>query len=330
MFNFVSTAYAQEIAMEGQNDTVLNVLLAILGFMRNLFIAGLLLIASFIFARILSHYIIGKLRATQGETLHEDVVILVRRMVSVFVIAVGMGIAFQYVLGLDVLQIIGFFGLGLGFAFKDILSNLLAGVIVLMQGRFHIGDLIKIGQFMGKVVEIQTRATILRAIDGTEIIIPNADFLSKTVTSFTTNPTRRIQLIVGVHYKTDIDVAVKIIESVLMKNKNILQKPRPRVIATEFGESAITLSIRFWAQSKDAVCWIYTRSKVINDIRKAFEQQGITIPFPIRTVHRGTEADGLGWQQPAVTGAALATAPEMVVAEETPPVRDLEIEEELE
>ena len=299
MFNAIQIAYAQAqggVEETAQGETLFNILMTVFDVLKNIFIAALLLIASFLFAKMLSHYIINKLRDTQGETLHEDVVILVRRMVTVGVVAVGMAVAFEYVLGFDILQIIGFFGLGVGFAFKDILANLLAGIIILMQGRFHIGDFIKIGVSKGKVVEIQMRSTILKGIDGTEIIIPNANFLSKTVISYTTNPSRRAQLVVGVHYKTDLDLATRMIEDVLKQNQNILPEPKAKVIATEFGDSAIKLNVRFWVTSKDGVSWVVVRSEVVHAIKKAFEEQGITIPFPIRTIHKETEQDGLRWQ----------------------------------
>ena len=302
MFKVIQIAYAQAQGVVGepaQDETLFNILVTILDVLKNIFIAGLLLVASFLFAKMLSHYIVNKLRDTQGETLHEDVVILVKRMTTVGVVAIGMAIAFEYVLGFDILQIVGFFGLGLGFAFKDLLANLLAGVIVLMQGRFHIGDFIKIGENKGKVVEIQTRSTILKGLDGTEIIIPNANFLSKTVTSYTTNPSRRVQLVVGVHYKTDMELVTKIIEDVLKQNQNILPEPKAKVIATDFGDSAIMLNVRFWVASKDGISWVVVRSEVVLAIKKAFEERGITIPFPIKTVYQGTEEDGLGWQDRA-------------------------------
>jgi small-conductance mechanosensitive channel len=216
------------------------------------------------------------------------------------------------------------FGLGVGFAFKDILSNLLAGVIVLMQGRFHIGDFIKIGENKGKVVEIQTRSTILKALDGTEIIIPNADFLSKTVTSYTTNPTRRVEVEVGVHYNTDLELATQIIEDVVRKNENVLPAPKSKVIAKSFADSAIILAVRFWVQTRDGTSWIIVKSQVdgtswiivksqvVHSIKKAFEEHGITIPFPIRTVHQGAPEDGLEWQNKP------HEAPEQPEAEKAP------------
>jgi small-conductance mechanosensitive channel len=313
MFNIIQTAYAQAqgvVVETAQDETIGAILFSVFDVLKNVFIAILLLIASFLFAKVLSHYIVSKLRDTQGETLHEDVVILVKRMTTVGVVAIGMAIAFEYVLGFDILQLIGFFGLGVGFAFKDLLANLLAGVIILMQGRFHIGDFIKIGENKGKVIEIQTRSTILKGLDGTEIIIPNANFLSKTVTSYTTNPTRRVQLAVGVHYKTDLELATKIIEDTMKQNQNILPEPEAKVIATEFGDSAIMLDVRFWVASKDGISWIVVRSEVVHLIKKAFEEHGITIPFPIRTVHQGTEQDGLGWEGVAQVAPEVTEVPE--------------------
>ncbi len=106
--------------------------------------------------------------------------------------------------GLNFTAVIGALSLGIGFALKDIIGNFISGVIMLAQNRINIGDFIKVKDILGTIVSIDTRATILQAIDGTEVVIPNQIMLGETLISYTTNPFRRIDLGVGVDYKTNL------------------------------------------------------------------------------------------------------------------------------
>ncbi len=296
---FYRLAHAAETLLEDgptEGVDIVKLFLSMLNLMKNVIIAVIILFAFYIIAKLFARYAIRSMRKTQGESLHEDVIVLVRRVITVGTMAIGFAIVAQYIFNFDFLQIIGFFGLGIGFAFKDLLSNLIAGVLILMQKRFSSGDFIQIGEgsLKGVIVEISMRSTILKSLEGTQIIVPNSDLLTKTVTSYTSNNERRIEVKVGVHYKTNLEMATTTILEVLRKEEEILENPEPVAIATEFGESAIVISVRFWVESRSS--WINTRSRVIREIKKAFDSKDITIPFPIRTIEM-TPADSLGGKE---------------------------------
>jgi len=153
---------------------------------------------------------------------------------------------------------------------------------MLSQDRVRIGDFIKVSEILGTIVSIDTRATILQGIDGTEIVIPNITMLSETVISYSTNPFRRIDLDVGVDYGTDLPMVTSLIKGILDKDSNIVPQPESVILVDEFGDSSINIKIRFWVESGNN--WMNTRSNLAYKIKQAFDDLGINIPFPIRTL----------------------------------------------
>ena len=245
-------------------------------------IAGIIVVVVF--------YLLGKMASggikrailKKRDDVQESALILVERITKITVITIGITIAFA-INGLNFTAVLGALSLGIGFALKDIIGNFISGVIMLSQNRINIGDFIKVGEkVMGTIVNIDTRATILQAIDGTEIVIPNQTMLGETLTSYTTNPFRRVEIPIGVDYKTDLASATSLIKAILDKEEKIVVKPAPNVIVKDFGESAIDLSVRFWVETGTG--WMRIKSNVIHKIKKAFDEAGINIPFPIRTL----------------------------------------------
>jgi small conductance mechanosensitive channel len=165
---------------------------------------------------------------------------------------------------------------------KDIIINFLAGVMILAQKYFTIGDFINIEGTIGKIVEIQTRATILQALDGTMVVVPNSELFSKQVISYTSNPFRRIELAVGVGYDTDLNQAVENCYSAIKSTSGILVEPKPVVIVKGFGDSSIDLAVRAWVESRGG--WLKIKSNLTMNIKSHFDKADINIPFPIRTV----------------------------------------------
>jgi small-conductance mechanosensitive channel len=153
---------------------------------------------------------------------------------------------------------------------------------MLSQDRIKIGDFIKVSDILGTIVSIDTRATILQAVDGTEVVIPNITMLNETVISYSTNPFRRIELIVGVDYNTDLPMVTSLIKGIINKDKDMVPKPESMILVDEFGDSSINIKIRFWVES--SADWQRIRSNFANKMKKAFDELGINIPFPIRTL----------------------------------------------
>src|SRR5690606_14530628 len=137
----------------------------------------------------------------KGEDVHEASLVLVERVTVITISIIGITIAFA-INGLNFTAVIGALSLGIGFALKDIIGNFISGVIMLSQNRVRIGDFIKVKDILGTIIGIDARATILQAIDGTEVVIPNQTMLGETLISYSTNPFRRVKLDIGVDYKT--------------------------------------------------------------------------------------------------------------------------------
>lgn len=210
---------------------------------------------------------------------------LVGKSAQVGVISTGLFIALQ-IMDIDLTLMIGAFSFGLGFALKDMISNYLAGIFILIQQPFKVGDLIKVKDTLGFVQAIEGRNITIKSVDGQKVIVSNNTIFHSQVTNLTHHPERRIILPMGVDFRSDLPTVTRVIEEVLAQHKAILKKPVPQVIYTEFGTSTINLEIRFWVSIMEN--WFQIRSEIITQIKKAFDENNIHIPFPIRTLHTET------------------------------------------
>ncbi len=243
-----------------------------------LFAAIVVVILSFIFAGFIKKIVLFRLR---NRDLGQEIMILVGRTTYAVIITLGVIIAFN-IMGLDLSSLIAFLGVGIGFALKDLLSNFIAGVMILTQKKFQIGDIVKIDDNLGKIIEIDARTTQIQAFDGTNLIIPNAKMITAVVQNFTANSFRRISFNVGVHYDTPLAMSIQTALESVKKNPLVVPEPAVQVLATEFGDSAINLQVRFWIES--TTNWFLVRSQIIQQLKIDFDEKGIQIPFPIRTI----------------------------------------------
>jgi len=196
-------------------------------------------------------------------------------------LTLGVTIALS-IAGIDLTAIIAAAGFGIGFAMQDLIMNFMAGVLILLNRQFTIGDYIQVNDTIGQVQEIQSRSTVLKALDGTKVIVPNADLFTNQVTSYTSNPFRRIEIGVGVEYRTDLGHASQVILEALRSHNLVVLEPAPAILIDEFADSSINFLIRFWVDSHSN--WMKTKSEVIHLVKKSFDAEGIGIPFPIRTL----------------------------------------------
>ncbi|MDF2378614.1 MAG: mechanosensitive ion channel family protein [Candidatus Gracilibacteria bacterium] len=257
--------------------------------LRNVLLSVGILFLFYIIGKLISRRIIKWLHEAKGESLYPDMTALINRFSVFGSLFVGFAIVVQFIFNFDFVQVVGFFGLGISFAFKDLLSNLIAGAVVIIQNRFRIGDFIQIGKdgLKGKVMEIQTRATILKAIDGTEIVIPNSQLMTKPVITFTAHKKRRIDIAMKVDFGTDIAQAREVALEVMKNKEHVLKKPAPLVLVSRIGDYAIELSMRFYIdpQNKEK-SWILTKSELTEEIKNAYDAAGIKIPVPKRDIGR--------------------------------------------
>jgi len=291
LFPLIQTAHAQVsgTAVAGETESQLQGLLDFFVVKIPSFIAAFIVFVLFFFiAKAIKGIVENKMGQKFEE--HKEMQILAGRTASTATLIIGATVALN-IAGIDLTVIIAAAGFGIGFALKDIIINFLAGVFTLAQKQYTIGDFIQIEDTVGKVMEIQARATILQALDGTRVIVPNAELFTKQVVSFTSNPFRRIEVAVGVEYDTDLNLAIKTCYEALKNTQGILIEPKPAVLTDEFGESSINLIVRGWVESRGN--WLTIQSALAVQLKVEFDKVGIGIPFPIRTIvyDKDTKAD---------------------------------------
>jgi small conductance mechanosensitive channel len=178
-------------------------------------------------------------------------------------------------------------GLVIGFALKDSLGNLAAGVMLLFYRPFSIGETVTIAGNDGQVLALGMALTVLKAADGRLITLPNGKVLGGAVINHTREPIRRADVMVGIHYDDDIDTAVRAIVAALQEDPRVLAEPAPDVRITGLGDSSVDLQVRPWVNTADF--W-KAKAELHGTVKRAIEAAGCTIPFPQRDVHMYPEA----------------------------------------
>jgi small conductance mechanosensitive channel len=162
----------------------------------------------------------------------------------------------------------------------------MAGILMIFRKPFQTGDLVESSDFFGRIEKINMRDTVGRTPQGLLVIIPNRLLIDNLLTNYNGNEHRRIDLACGVAYGDDLEQAEKIaIEAVERIGERISEQP-VELFYEEFGDSSINFKIRFWVQAEQKI-YLAARSKAIKTIKAAFDANGITIPFPIRTLDFG-------------------------------------------
>tara|TARA_Y100000296_G_C5157984_1_gene250203 strand:+ start:75 stop:785 length:711 start_codon:yes stop_codon:yes gene_type:complete len=178
----------------------------------------------------------------------------------------------------------GVLGLALGFAFQEIASNFVSGIFIAFREPYKLGDIVQLDQHFGKITNINLRTTSITTFQGLEIIIPNKHMFTKPFTNFTTTPKRRIDIEVGVSYEDDLEKVEKVTKEALLNINEIIKDEEPEVFFKEFADSSINLVARIWIHYPENQAFLRARHKAIINIKKHYDKNGISIPFPIRTI----------------------------------------------
>ena len=184
---------------------------------------------------------------------------------------------------------LGIVGFTVGFALKDIAENFVAGILLLLQQPFDIGDAVEVDGYGGTVESIEIRSTTVRTWDGLLVIIPNAAVYSHPITNYSKISKRRVSVTVGVAYETDLDQADAVILKVVEDLPGIKDDPAPFVTFNEFADSSINATVYFWIDTSEAG-YFGSLDSVVKGIKRAFDQEGINIPYPIRMVYQTQQA----------------------------------------
>ncbi|MEO0456960.1 MAG: mechanosensitive ion channel family protein [Cyanobacteria bacterium P01_A01_bin.114] len=184
----------------------------------------------------------------------------------------------------DLVALLGLGSVAVGFAFQDIFKNFLAGVLLLLQEPFSIGDQIIVADYEGTVEEIALRSTQIRTYQGEEVVIPNSVVFTSPVQVLTANGQRRTDLGIGVDYNTPLPKAVQTLLETVRTVDEVRTNPSPEVDVVEFADSSINLVVRYWTQAEQK-CVRRIRTQVMIAIKQACDQADINIPYPIRTLY---------------------------------------------
>lgn len=180
------------------------------------------------------------------------------------------------------IAVIGAAGLAIGLALQGSLANFAAGFLMIIFKPFKAGDYIDGGGASGIVEKIEVFTTTLKTLDNKVIIIPNAKMMGDNITNYSTKETRRVDLDFGVSYGDDIDKVRKCIQEVITGESRILRDPEPAILVKELSDSSVVFQVRSWVKGADY--WgVYF--DVIEAVKKRFDAQGVSIPFPQRDVH---------------------------------------------
>lgn len=247
----------------------------------NLVLALLILLGSLYLAKLVSRIIEEALKRREASV---EITTLITMTIRWTILILGIITALQRFFDITAfLAGLGIIGFSIGFALQDILKNFAAGVILLLQKPFKVGDSIEVSSYSGVVQTINIRTTEIRTFDGRLVIIPNADLLANTIVNLTRADKRRLDLRVGVDYHSNLQQVHEALLKAIEKVPGSLTDPSPTIVSETFGDSAIELRVYFWIDL-GVTNPFSARDAAVKSIKEEFERQGIKIPNPITTV----------------------------------------------
>lgn len=182
----------------------------------------------------------------------------------------------------------GIFGIALGFASQTSVSNIISGLFLIAERPFEVDDLIQVGDTLGRVLSIDTLSVKLRTFDNRFVRIPNETIVKSQVITITRFPIRRVDLDVGVAYKENVERVREVLLDVVTRNPRALMEPEPMVFFDGYGDSALMLRLAVWATRDN---FIVLKNSLLEEIKARFDEEGIEIPFPHRTVYTGLASE---------------------------------------
>jgi small conductance mechanosensitive channel len=254
----------------------------------NLFVALVLLIATFWLAKVIQN----ALDRVIARFSHSAAI---NNLVSTLLYLAMLLIGFFFVLSvlqldkvvISLLAGVGIIGLALGFAFQDIAANFISGVIIAVQKPFGVGDMIETNDYFGVIERISLRTVDIRKPTGELVKLPNKMVFENPLTNFSFHGIRRVDVEVGISYAEDLEQVQKVVIEALEDVKNRVKSRDIEVMFDAFGDSSINFKARFWVSYSRQVDYVGAKSDAIIRIKKAFDKNDILIPFPIRTLDFG-------------------------------------------
>lgn len=182
----------------------------------------------------------------------------------------------------SLIAVLGAAGLAIGLALQGTLSNLAAGVMLLIFRPFKVGHFIDAGGIAGTVEDLSLFVTTINTSDNVHIIVPNGQLWGSAITNFSHNENRRAQIVVGIGYDDDIDKAMAVIDAIMTADERILDDPAPAIVVGELADNSVNLIVRAWCPRGDL--WA-VKCDLLKAVKQRFDAEGISFPYPQRDVH---------------------------------------------
>jgi small conductance mechanosensitive channel len=249
-----------------------NLIVALIVFVIGLYLAG-------IFARMVR-------RGLERRKTDPELTLLASKITRWTVIVLGTLAALQQV-NFNItafLTGLGIVGFTIGFALQDVSKNFVAGLLILIQQPFDIGDAIKVTDYAGTVIAIDLRATELHTFDGQVVFMPNAEVFTNPITNYTKASKRRVDLSAGVAYESDLEEVTQTALEAVSSIPGMLQDPAPTLHFQGFGGTTIDLTLFYWIDTNQTDP--FTAKDIgLKEIKVAFERAGIEMPYPTQRVY---------------------------------------------
>lgn len=253
----------------------------IMAYAPKFLLAVITLIVGFIVIKGLSK---GLVKLMQRRGIDESLQPFLRTMFSIL-LKILLIISVMSMVGVAMTSFIAILaaaGLAVGMALSGTLQNFAGGVMILVFKPFKVGDYIEAQGHAGTVSEIQIFNTILKSVDNRKIILPNAPLSSNAMVNYSSEPERRVDFTFGIGYQDDIDKAKQIISQLINADSRILNEPEPFIAVAELADSSVNLVVRTWVKSPDYWGVFFDMNE---KLKKEFDKQGVSIPFPQTDVH---------------------------------------------
>ena len=246
-------------------------------------IAIVILIIGLVAARLIKSLVVRALNYRQAD---KEVTVLVARIVQWVLVSIGILIAADQI-GLDITALLtglGILGFTLGFALQDVSKNFIAGMLILIQQPFELGDKVEISGFTGTVLAVNLRDTELRAVDGLNVRIPNGDVFTSSIINYSHVQSRRIQISTGVSNDSDLEQVRETALEAINSINGVLDKPAVDLRFISFGENSINLTINYW-YDESKTGYDGALDSGITSLKIAFDQAGIIMPGREQTIY---------------------------------------------
>lgn len=261
---------------------------SIITMLPNLILAALVMALSLLAARYVKRYLSKIISRFSDNTA-------VNRLLATIGTAVFVMVMLFVVLGIlkldtalkSLLAGAGVAGLAIGLALQEPIVNLFSGIMMSVRQYIKINDLVETNGYMGTIEKISLRSTVVRTFQGQEVILPNKMVYNNPLTNYTSSGQRRVDLACGISYGEDLDKVERVAIEAIEKHTQIDNSRPVELLFTEFGNSSINFTLRFWLDQVRQPDFMKARHEAIKALKKAFDQNDIVIPFPIRTLDFG-------------------------------------------